>query len=80
MPHASLEPFTQAISTISSQADRLATEPGLWSVAFPLSVTCLNLAPQDEHERAWQFRLDQAAGMLKSPQVSRQSLFETCSL
>lgn len=70
LPPSFLRPLEPIIAIILTQADKLAIEPGLWAFAFPLSVTCLNLVQEAEFEKLWYFKLEQAMGMLRSPQVS----------
>lgn len=64
------EAWHEAINAITQQAERLVAEPGLWTAVFPLVVVCLCFATQAEFDQLWRFRLEQAMGMLQSPQVS----------
>ena len=63
------EAWHDAITAITGQAERLVTEPGLWTAVFPLVVVCLCFAAPEEFNNLWRFRLEQAMGMLQSPQV-----------
>ncbi|GHJ84411.1 hypothetical protein NliqN6_0813 [Naganishia liquefaciens] len=62
------EAWHDAITAITGQAERLVTEPGLWTAVFPLVVVCLCFAAPEEFNNLWRFRLEQAMGMLQSPQ------------
>jgi hypothetical protein len=73
------EAWHEAVTAITQQAERLVAEPGLWTAVFPLVVICLCFAQQTEFDQLWRFRLEQAMGMLQSPQVStacRLDLFQ----
>ncbi|KAJ9105333.1 hypothetical protein QFC21_001701 [Naganishia friedmannii] len=64
----SSEAWREAVTAITQQAERLVAEPGLWTAVFPLVVICLCFAQQAEFDQMWRFRLEQAMGMLQSPQ------------
>ena len=63
------EAWHDAIAAITGQAERLVAEPGLWTAVFPLVVVCLCFATPEDFNNLWRFRLEQAMGMLQSPQV-----------
>ncbi|KAJ9120857.1 hypothetical protein QFC22_002791 [Naganishia vaughanmartiniae] len=68
MTNLNSEAWHEAVTAITQQAERLVAEPGLWTAVFPLVVICLCFAPQTEFDQLWRFRLEQAMGMLQSPQ------------